>query len=288
MDRELDFSSGWQSAWLERTHSGLSAYTTVAYNILSLIALVLGIKAIIRLRKTRVELAADPSSRAAIFSASSAKIHNLTQGQFYVAIIYLIHALAIYLVDTVISTTAIWNDASSNPAAYDCAMLLELAIFTTGMVAIFTAIFIFFPLLQMFLCLTLLAKVHRRRENPSTTLAEYIPETRILTTHLGQLWSMLAFAMMVYWPMFDKPFVRFALLEAVLGSGIMWLHLSFGPNFRAKQFEEIVAWELVGCREAVTRYGMHIFMGRGSAVKGLPQYMPASHSELGLDEKAGV
>lgn len=285
MDREIDMPTGWMSEWLTRTHSGLRTYSTLTYNILSIAAVVLGIRAILRLRQTRRELIADPSSRASIFSASSAKIHSLTKRQFYLATIFLLHALAFYSVDTAISATALWDDASENPMVYDRAMILALAVYTIGMLAIFTAVFLLFPMAQILLCFTLLGKFHRNRENTSATLAEYIPEARILSTHVGQIWSMLAFVLMAYWPMSESPITRVLLVEAVFGSGVLWLQLSYGLNFRVKQFEGIEVRELLASKESITKYGTQMFSARTEV---LPVYESVAQTEQSLDEKAGA
>lgn len=279
--------SGWMGSWMDRTHDGLETYSGITYYILCLTATILGITAMFRIYRTRRELAANPSSRALIFSASSARIHSLTKGQFYVATVFLSHALAFYFIDTAISFSALWDDASANPTDYDRAMILDLAIYTVGMLAIFAAVFMLFPLLQILLCFKLFERMHRNRTDGSVTLAPYIPEARILTTHIGQLWATIAFVLMAYWPVYESATLRIILLEAVFGSGIMWLQLSYGFNFRVKQLEGIEVEQLLASGETVKKYGTQMFM-RGNEVEGLPQYVSVAQAEQSFDEKAGA
>lgn len=280
MDHEIDMPTGWMGLWLERLHPELYTYSTITYLVLSMAAVTLGIKSIIHLRRTQSELIADPSSRAAIMSASSTGMTKLNRGQFYIAATYLFLAMAIYCVDTYIGFVALYDDASDNPTVYDRAMILELAIYTVGMLAIFTAIFLLFPLLQVMLAFKLL-----QRRNPSATLASSIPNARVLTTQIGQIWSVLAFMLMAYWPTYDNATTRILVVEAIFGSAIMWLQLSFALNFRVKQLEGLEAQQLLVSREAIIGYGTQIFTRREQ--ESLPTYEPVAQGER-LDEKSGL
>lgn len=286
MDREIDMPAGWQGAWLDRTHEGFYNYSTLTFNILAIAAAVLGVKALFRLRQTRAELIESPSSRAAIHAANSAYLHKITRGQFYISTIFLLHAAAFYFVDTAISVNALWDDASENPGSYSGPAILELAIYTVGMLAIFTSVFLLFPLLQIILGFKLLSYRHRTTLTGTETLAEYIPSARTFTTQIGLLWSIAAFLLMMFWPMSENPTTRIIVLEAVFGSAIIWSQLSFGLNFRFKQFEGMEVQELLGGnREALTKYGTQIFSVH---VEGLPKYETVAQSEPSLDEKSGA
>lgn len=280
MDHEIDMPTGWMGLWLERLHPDLYTYSSITYLVLSMAAVALGVKSIISLRRTKRELTANPSSRAAIMSTSTAEMLKLNRGQFYVAATYLCLAMAIYGVDTYIAFTALYDDASENPTVWDRAMILELAIYTVGLLAVFTAVFLLFPLLQVMLAFKLL---HRR--NPSATLASSIPGARVLTTQIGQIWSVLAFMLMAYWPTYDYATTRILFVEAVFGSAIMWLQLSFALNFRVQQLEGVEVQQLLGSREAIIGYGTQIFTRREQ--EGLPTYEPVAQAET-LNEKGGL
>lgn len=280
MDHEINMPLGWMGLWLERLHPDLYTYSTVTYTVLSIAAMVLGFKSLFHLRRTQRELTADPPSRAAIMSASDNRMLKLNRGQFYIANIYLFLAMAIYCVDTYISFVAISEDVDDNPTVYDRAMILDLAIYTVGMLAIFTAVFLLFPMLQIMLAFKLL---HRR--NPSATLASSIPGARILTTNIGQLWSVLAFLLMAYWPTYENATIRILVVEAVLGSSIMWLQLSFGLIFKVEQLEQLEGQQLLGSREMIIGYGTQMFTRREQ--EGLPVYERVQQVEV-ADEKSGA
>lgn len=283
MDRELTISAEWMEAWLARTYHPLQCYTLLLVYGISLTMLFIGIRTLFRMRRARLDIENDPSNRAAIFAHSSKRLRTATRTQFVLTNVYLVNALAIWLVDAGIGIWTLKKDVDANPESYDMQVWLDLLIQATSMLAIFTAVFIIFPMLQMFGVGYLIARFHRKN-NTDGTLDAYIPEARIVTTQLAHLWMMLGFFVVAFWPVFESSFSRIIVLEAVFGSALAWSHASFAFNFRAPRLAAVEVQPLLGVKDGVKFYGRQVYAAHlGSAGAGaLPQYQEVAQS----DEKA--
>ncbi|SMQ46275.1 unnamed protein product [Zymoseptoria tritici ST99CH_1A5] len=282
MDRDLVLPT-WAKEWTSRTHVGLYYASTLIFAVLSITAVVLGLQALIHLRACRTDILKDPSSRMALFAACNKRVRSITKSQLFVAAAFATHAFVLYSVDVAICMAAIWNDASENSDRYTSSLAIELAHDAVGIAAATLAACVIFPLAQVFLFGALLAR-SQRRLNPEATLAAYIPEARIMTTHLGQLWSMMAFCLVAYWPTFERTVLRLSLAEAAFATAMVWLHLSYRLTFR----EDLVAGVLEGSpHSALEKQTLLLFSG-STIANSLPTYDAINRSESVRGEKQEV
>ena len=72
-------------------------------------------------------------------------------------------------------------------------------------------------------------------------LTDFIPEARFLSTHIAQMWCMMAFFGVSWWSPDDdsNSFWRHVMLQACIGSAAAWLEASFVFNFRSENLEDV-------------------------------------------------
>lgn len=279
--RELPMTP-WQEAWFDRTLPELQCETLMVVFILASISLFTGIRALIGVRRSRKELEASPSDRAAILSECDKKMHKSTKTIFTIATVYLFHSLALWLADAAIGVTYIYKDVNANPEDYDAFYWLQLAIQCVSMLALFMAVFIIFPMLQLMGVAHMVKKAARK--NSDGTLSAYIPEGRTLTTHLAQLWFMLGFFVVAYWPVFSMSVLRLVVLEAVFGSGLAWLNASFLFNFRSEVLCKFDFSSPACMSDRVKLYGKNVTAAYTEKSELLPKYQ----DEAEQNEKTGL
>ncbi|EME50328.1 hypothetical protein DOTSEDRAFT_69005 [Dothistroma septosporum NZE10] len=279
MDRELDPPAAWTESWLARTHDGLHIETLAVVYLLALSAAFIGLRALFMLRRCGKDLAADPSDRTQTYLDCTKRVKKCTQRQWFISNIYLLHAIAIWIVDASIGVWAIHNDIVSNPKQYSAGMWIELAFHSVSLLAIFMAVFFIFPLVQVMG----IGFLVRRSGAARASLVDYAPEVRILSTHIAQLWAMLGFMIIAWWPVFDNTFHRLVICEAVFGSALVWQHISFAFNFRSEQLQEVEVQPLLGVRDGVKLFGQQVIATHTKTADGLPSYQTVRQI---IDEKA--
>lgn len=119
------------------------------------------------------------------------KAEKVTKSHFAVAITYLLHAFALALVDGFIAVLALRQDFKSNGDEYNSDAWVEIGLYVVYLTVLFAASFFFVPLLQMLLVTWSLARFKKSRN--CSTLADYIPEARFLSTVIAQVWCMATF-----------------------------------------------------------------------------------------------
>ncbi|KAK4507882.1 hypothetical protein PRZ48_001617 [Zasmidium cellare] len=280
--------SGWTRQWLERTLPELKCETTLVVYAITLTSLFVGIRALLRVRRTRKDLEANPSNRIAILSECDKRMAKSTKTLFYFAEIYFFHSLALWLIDAAIGVSYIYQDAKANPTEYTAPVWIDLAIVAVSSMALFAAVFIIFPMLQVCGVAYLFKK--NLLKNGSAHLSSYVSEGRIITTHLAQLWMMVGFCIVAWWPVMESCLVRVVVLEAVFGSGLAWLTASCFFIFRGDTISE---WEVDIVRQHKQSVGVcqHVVLCskqvaaafRDEKSQSLPQYEQAAQ-----DEKTGL
>ncbi|KAF2172460.1 hypothetical protein M409DRAFT_50155 [Zasmidium cellare ATCC 36951] len=287
MGRDIAIS-GWSEEWLNRTLPELKCETTLVVYAITLTSLFIGIRALLRVRRTRKDLEANPSNRVAILSGCDKRMAKTTKTIFCFAHIFFFHSLALWFTDAAIGVLAIYQDVDSHPGEYTAPVWIDLAIQVVTMLAVFTAVFIAFPMLQLIGVSHLVKKsVRKGSEAP---MSAYITEGRIISTHLAQLWMMTGFCIVSWWPVMESSMLRIVILEAVFGSGIAWLSTSFIFNFRTDALYKMEMEVLqqhqrpVGVCQHVVHYGKQVaasFEDEKSQL--LPKYEQAAQ-----DEKTGL
>lgn len=278
MDREIA-GTGWSEQWLDRKLTELHCETTVVVYAITLTSLFVGLRALIRVRRTRKELEANPSDRAAILSDCDKRMARSTKTLYFLSHIYLIHSLALWMMDAAIGVSYIYQDVNANPEEYTAPVWIDLAIQSVGMLAIFLAVFTIFPMLQI-MGVAYLVKRNLPKNSGDGTLSAYISEGRIITTHLAQLWMMIGFCIVSWWPVMENSMLRLVIMEAVFGSGLAWLHASFAFNFRSEALSKVQIQQPVGVGQHVQLYGKQVaasFTNEKSRL--LPQYEDATQNE---------
>lgn len=278
MDRQIT-GSGWTEQWLDRTLPKLHCETTVVVYAITLASLFVGLRALIRVRRTRKELEANPSDRAAILSDCDKRMAKSTKALFFLSHVYLIHSLALWMMDAGIGVSYIYQDVNANPEEYTAPIWIDLAIQSVGMLAIFLAVFTIFPMLQI-MGVAYLVKRNLPKNSGDGTLSAYICEGRIITTHLAQLWMMIGFCIVSWWPVMENSMLRLVIMEAVFGSGLAWLHASFAFNFRSEALSKVQIQQPVGVSQHVQLYGKQVaasFTNEKSEL--LPKYEDAAQNE---------
>lgn len=235
MDHDIAVPETWQAEWLDRTYTPLRDYILLSSYALSLSIIGLSIANFLTVRRHSAALLTDPSSRAQTFktmNASSARIHK---GHFSIALLYLLNVIAFTAVDAIICIFLLKDDIASNPSLWDTRMILEVTIYCLYLFTIFIAAFTLFPLLQMLLATQLLARSSRHANHP-TDLDFFIPQARFFSTHMAQIWCMLAFFVVSWWVPNDDshPTLRHLVVQACFGSALAWLEASFAFNFHAE------------------------------------------------------
>lgn len=281
MGRDIAIS-GWSEQWLNRSLPELHCETTVVVYAITLASLFIGLRGLFRVRRTRKELDANPSDRAAILSDCDKRMAKSTKALFFLAHLYLIHSLALWVIDAVISVSYVYQDVNANPEEYTAPVWIDLAIQSVGMLAIFIAVFTIFPMLQI-MGVAYLVKRNLPKSG-DTTLAPYICEGRIITTHLAQLWMMVGFCIVSWWPVMEGSLLRLVILEAVFGSGLAWLHASFAFNFRSEALSKVQLQQPVGVSQHVQLYGKQV---AASFTNEKSQLLPRYEDDV-QDEKTGL
>ena len=280
MDREIEMS-GWKAEWITREFPALHYYTVALSYVLSIWMLFIGGRTLYNQRKCRRELEHNPSTRTAVLAAHDKRLLSSTRTVFGLSLVFLIHTLAIWTVDAGIGIFFLKTSISDHPYEIDGTFLLELANMTLTFTLYMVAAFVLFPLLQMILVTLVLTRVHKR--NNSRTLSAFIPEARIVSTHMAQLWLMLGYFIVAWWPVEDNSTLRIVAVEAALGSGFAWLDASFAFNFCYKRLADVEFAGNPGVAQLVKLFGSHVKAAHSKPppiVDTLPQY-----EDIVTDEK---
>ncbi|KAK3704397.1 hypothetical protein LTR37_013820 [Vermiconidia calcicola] len=222
LEHDIPIPKGWQSAWLHRTLPALQWYTTIASSASS----------------SSVEARSDwlPTQRFTARYFGHKKTQRIAKGHFFIANIYIVHALVIAVVDAVLCAGALSNDVAAEPELWTRDAILEVALYCGFLLVVFLATFFLVPLLQMLAVTSFLARLKGTGD-----LTDFIPEARFLSTHIAQMWCMMAFFGVSWWsPDNDSnSFWRHVMLQACIGSAAAWLEASFVFNFRSENLEDV-------------------------------------------------
>lgn len=272
LDQEVEVS-GWHAAWINRTMPAFQYYTNTVSYTLAFTIVALGLLGFIGIRRCTKELKANPDDRPAIFKKINKRVLHVCRGHWMVANIYMLNVLIIALVDAYIGARAIGKDVSEQPENWTRGAILEIAAYCFYLVAVFSFTFVVVPLAQMFLVTWLLARFARKQG--ISTLAEYIPEARMYSTYIAQLWTMVCFFVVAWWVPVDNSFWRYVVLQAAMGSAVAWLDASFAFNFCAEKLaEKDLELSTGGVREIVKLFGKTVRVTHTWEKKGdvLPRY----------------
>lgn len=280
-DQTLEVT-GWHAQWISRTLPAFETYTTIVLTGLSIAVLVLALIGVFSMRRHSKELKANPDNRTAIFKKINKRVLKSCRGHWAVANVYMLNVFIISMVDAYIGASAIRQDVSEHPSHWTSSAMLELASYCLFLIVVFTMSFIVAPLLQMLLI------TYGLKKRGVSTLAEYIPEARVWSTHIAQLWAMTCFFIEAWWAPERGSFWRFVLLQATIGSSVAWLDASFAFNFRAdKLADDDFELNTGGLPEIVRMFGKaHQSEKLSGSV--LPRYedVPQSESIEVTNEKA--
>ncbi|KAK5126981.1 hypothetical protein LTR85_008340 [Meristemomyces frigidus] len=236
LDQEVDIT-GWHAEWITRTLPAFETYTTIVVNGLSVAILVLALIGFFGIRRNSKELKANPDNRAAIFKKINKRVKKSCRGHWAIANVYMLNVVVIAMVDAYIGISAISKDVNEHPSNWTRGAITEVAMYCLFLLVVFATTWIVVPLLQMLLITYSLARFAKKRG--VSTLADYIPEARMWSTHIAQIWSMACFFIVAWWvPDDGTSFWRFVVIQASVGSAVAWLDASFAFNFRANMLAE--------------------------------------------------
>lgn len=285
MDREIAIT-GWPARWVDRTLPQLYYYTIALTYVQSAWMLALGARTLFLQYKCRRSLDDDPSNRAAIMASFDKRTIRASRTVFWLTLVYIFHAMAIWLVDACIGFKFLSADASETPYVWDSVLILYVAATLSRMVLGFVAAFVVFPLFQMTFVTWAVTRLIPNRFERASVLGEFLPEARILTTHMTQLWSMVAFFIVAWWPVEQRAMLRVFLAEVAFGSCFAWLDASWAFNYCAHRLESVELASSPGVTEFVRVFGtqaMAVHARQLSSKQTLPKYEDVAH-----DEKAGL
>ena len=228
LNRKIAMPTGWQHGWLERDLPAMENYITVLLSIILIASIFLLIRSALTIRRARKELALneDGTRRNEIISTADKKMKGITKGHLGVAITLLLNVFAICIVDAVIASKVLVDDAKSEPGAWNGSAIVEVVLYSAYLFLLFSTAFFVVPTLQIMLAMHL---VKRARINHGFNLANRIPEARFLTSIIAQFWCLLAFVVMVYWVPVGSghSLARFIVNQASIGSAVTWINVSF-------------------------------------------------------------
>ena len=231
------------------------------------------------IRQSTSELAANPSKRTEILIKMNKKVLKVTRGHFYVAITYMVHVLALGMVDAVICAMTLGKDATDNPEAWTSRLIVELTLYCLYLILIFVGSFLLMPLAQILFVTYVLTRVGKK--HGSITLADYIPEARFTSTHVAQIWSMGSFFLIAWWaPTENGSIWRYVVLQACFGSALTWLEASFAFNFRADTLhDKELRVTSGGVREVLAMFGktVKVVHTKAQTKDTLPKYQNVAH-----------
>lgn len=288
LDHDITMKAGWQTAWLERTLPALRCYANALSYAMSLAIVFLAVKGFLAMHRGNKALRADPSRRSEIFSVMNKKVHKVTKGHFYVAVIYLVNVFVFAMVDALIGAFQLGKDAVEDPEAWTTQLVFELVLYVVFLLAVFGATFFLFPLLQMLLVTYGLSRISEKRG--SNSLADYIPEARFTSTHLAELWCLVCFCIEAWWsPAAGYSLWRYTALHACFGSALTWLDVSFVFNFCSDKLQdEDLAVNSGGVKELLKLFSKTAQVAHSRSEKtGLPKYedVPQEAPAVATDEK---
>jgi hypothetical protein len=190
--------SGWAAGWISRTSPAFLYYSNLTSYILSLCICVLGIRGFISVRRDGKQLSkCDGVERAVIEKQINKRILKISRGHWCIAVLYLLNAIAISGVDAVIGVMAIKEDVSKDPQSYDQALIVQIVVYCVWITVLFVSTFVIVPMMQMLFVTAVLARFMRK--NGVTSLSAYMPEARLYSTHIAQVWAMITFFVMAWW-----------------------------------------------------------------------------------------
>lgn len=188
---------GWRAGWLERELPAFQNYVNGLTISLQLCIIALGLLTAFKMRGYKKELLAKTSSRAGTFARLDQTVMKICRGHWVISLVFLLNTMVISCVDAYVSLGALSKDISEDPTAYDGAAIVEIGLYCVFILALFLTTFFVVPLIQMLLLTSVLARFMRKRG--LTTLAPYIQEARLCSTHIAQFWTIAAFLMMAWW-----------------------------------------------------------------------------------------
>ncbi|KAK4957197.1 hypothetical protein LTR10_005155 [Elasticomyces elasticus] len=221
--------SGWQAEWLDRTMPAFRYYQSFTTNLSLLAICILGLASYFGIRRCTKRIIAGTERREIVLKEVEHRVLKNCRAQWYVGLFLLLNTVAVGIVDGGISFATMSKDIATQPEKYDARYIAELVLFIICIATAFTATLVLVPLAQVKLATSLLAR--RMRKIGDTSLAAYMPEARIYSTHAAQIWAMVSFMVMVSWPPIAGGFWRWILLEATIGSALTWLDVGFVLNF---------------------------------------------------------
>ncbi|KAK5712340.1 hypothetical protein LTR15_011920 [Elasticomyces elasticus] len=221
--------SGWQADWLARTLPAFRYYKSITTDVVVTGVLIFGFISFLGIRRCTKQLIAGTESREVLQKEIGRRVQKTCRFQWLIALFLLLNSLAVMLVDGSISVVTMTNEITSQPEKYDAMFISVIAALTICMVVVFVGILVLVPLAQMWLATSLL--VRRMRKNGATSLATYLPEAQVYSTHIAQIWTMVLFLLMTSWPTMAGGFWRNILLQAIVGSTLTWLDVSLMLNF---------------------------------------------------------
>ncbi|KAK4892541.1 hypothetical protein LTR27_009005 [Elasticomyces elasticus] len=242
--------SGWQADWLNRSMPAFRYYQSITTNLSLLAICILGLASYFGIRRCTKRVIAGTERREIVLKEVEHRVLKTCRAQWYVAVFLLLNAVAVALVDGGISLATMTNEITTKPEKYDARFFAELILFIIWITTAFVATLVLVPLAQIRLATSLLKR--RMRKNGDTSLAAYMPEARIYSTHAAQIWTMISFMVMASWSPMAGGFWRYFLLEATIGSALTWLDVSFVLNF---------AYEAISCQDFSSgTYGVKKFV----------------------------
>jgi hypothetical protein len=293
MDHDIPIPPGWMTTWTDRTNPSLTYLTFTLFLTLSLTSIALGLRALFYLNQTHKKLTSDPSSRAEISASHSKRLHNFTRTQFYISTIFAFSAITFWILDGVVACAAIYQATPQEAGgqypdiwAATKQEIQDSVLLFLGVIVGLCTLLIVPALLQLLLASQVFCK--SRRVDSTARLESYISEVRIITTHAGQWWAMIAYVVMAFSPTYENMVMRVCVAVASFGSAYMWLQLSFDVNFKAEEVGGIKVGELLGIGAVGTWWRTKTESVREKGVSGLPRYEAVAQTEPSLDEKAGA
>lgn len=158
--------------------------------------------------------------------------------------------------------------------------VFQLIGFSLFLGVLFTLAFVVVPMLQMVLATYLLARFVRKDQSKS--LNDYVPEARLITTHVAQFWTFACLLLTVFWMPTYYTTVRFVALQAAWGSAIAWMDAAFAFNFCAEKLaDKDLNLSTNGVREIVAMFGETVkaVHGKGGEKDILPRYEEVAQEE---------
>jgi len=154
---------------------------------------------------------------------------------FHLSIFNMLAVLLMNLADAYICVFALSTDAAEE--TWDRKFIMQIALYSLGVLAVFSAAFVLVPLVQMVLATFVISRI-READTGTASMSKYVPAIRACSSRICYFWTICSIILTFSWPPVIDTLTRDVILLAVWGSALGWMEASLIFTFHSRMINE--------------------------------------------------